>query len=77
MDDLCTGKLEPLYVDALKLEINQFLEKKTFVDIKRLFSTAAHNARLEFSESELDSYCQKYSTDIHMVRNGDNLMLSI
>lgn len=77
VDDFCTGKLEPLYVDALKLEINQFLEKKTFVDIKRLFSTAAHNARLEFSESELDSYCQKYSTDIHMVRNGDNLMLSI
>ena len=77
IDDFCTGSLEPLYADAMKLEIRQFLENKTHIDLKRLFSTAAHNARLDMTEAEVDSYCQKYSKEIHMVRDGNDLKLTI
>lgn len=77
IDDFCTGSLEPLYADAMKLEIRQFLENKTHIDLKRLFSTAAHNARLDMTEAEVDSYCQKYSKEIHMVRDRNDLKLTI
>ena len=77
IDDFCTGSLEPLYADAMKLEIRQFLENKTHIDLKRLFSTAAHNARLDMTETEVDSYCQKYSKEIHMERSGNDLKLTI
>lgn len=77
IDDFCSENLEPLYADAMKLEIRQFLENKTYIDLKRLFSTAAHNARVSMTEAEVDSYCQKYSKEIHMERNGNDLRLTI
>lgn len=77
IDDFCTGNLENLYMDAMRLEIREFLEKKTYIDLVRLFSTAAHNARLDISPSEVESYCNKYSKDIHIERNGNELRLTI
>ena len=77
IDDFCTGNLENLYMDAMRLEIREFLEKKTYIDLQRLFSTAAHNARLDISPSEVESYCNKYSKDIHIERNGNELRLTI
>lgn len=77
IDDFCTGNLENLYMDAMRLEIREFLEKKTYIDLQRLFSTAAHNARLDISPSEVESYCNKYSKDIHIERTGNELRLTI
>lgn len=77
IEDFCTGNLENLYMDAMRLEIREFLEKKTYIDLQRLFSTAAHNARLDISPSEVESYCNKYSKDIHIERNGYELRLTI
>lgn len=77
VDDFCTGSLEPLYADAMKLEIREFLENKTYIDLKRLFSTAAHNARVNMTEAEVDSYCEKYSKEIHMERSGNDLKMTI
>ncbi|WP_368191387.1 NYN domain-containing protein [Blautia sp. 1033sp1_1033st1_G9_1033SCRN_220408] len=77
IDDFCTGNLENLYMDAMRLEIREFLEKKTYIDLQRLFSTAAHNARLDISPSEVESYCNKYSKDIHIERTGNEMRLTI
>lgn len=77
LDSFCTGSLDALYVEALKLGVRSYLEEKTAVPLEDIARQAAKGARLEIDGDTLTTYMDRIRKGIHVNEENGQLMLTV
>lgn len=72
IDDFCSGNLEPIYSEALQIEMRNYLSRCE-INLTQMLDKALLNTRAELSENELQQFKRKYLKQIRLINDGETL----